>query len=193
MCNLYIIRNEKNPKKVYIGITSYENIQKRLWMHIAEANRGNKRKLCAAIRKYGKESFSIELLKVIPIEKALEIEANYIKKYDSFQNGYNSNPGGYGCLFHTEETKRKMSLNSPRYNKGKIRTAEHCKNLSDSKKGKISWTKTWKITFPDGTIEISTNMAEFCRIHNLHRGNMSSVAKGTLKHYKGFKISQLNK
>lgn len=35
-------------------------------------------------------------------------------------------------------------------------------------------TKKWKITHPDGTVEIITNLAKFCREHNLSNGNLGA-------------------
>ena len=51
--------------------------------------------------------------------------------------------------------------------------------------------KTYEVTFPDGHIEIITNMRSFCRDHNLGSSNMSAVASGKLKQTKGFKCRKL--
>lgn len=48
--------------------------------------------------------------------------------------------------------------------------------------------KTYIITHANGLEEIVTNMAAYCRVHGLHKGNMTSVAKGKLKHYKGMVV-----
>ena len=51
---------------------------------------------------------------------------------------------------------------------------------------KISSTKKYIITYPDGHEETITGLAEFCRRQNLHDGHMINVAKGKAKHHKGF-------
>lgn len=56
------------------------------------------------------------------------------------------------------------------------------------KKAATNKAKTYIITHPDGNVETVTNMAQYCRERNLHPGNMSSVAKGSLKHYKGMVV-----
>ena len=42
---------------------------------------------------------------------------------------------------HTEEAKRKISKNHARWQKGKIRSEEHRKKLSESLKGRTPWNK----------------------------------------------------
>ncbi len=52
--------------------------------------------------------------------------------------------------------------------------------------------KVYLVVSPLGeTIKVK-NMAKFCRENNLHKGNMCSVAKGKLKHYKNWKCSYIN-
>jgi hypothetical protein len=48
-------------------------------------------------------------------------------------------------------------------------------------------SKKYIVTLPDGKEIKVRNMAEFCRQNGLNRGNMCSVAKGNLNHYKGYK------
>jgi group I intron endonuclease len=101
----------------------------------------------------------------------------------------------------TEEAKVKIGTKAKEryvngyvnHRKGVVLTEETKRKISEAKQGKISYIKTYEVIFPDGHTEEISNMAEFCRIHNLHKGNMSSVAKGTLKQYKGFKCSVLNR
>ena len=77
--------------------------------------------------------------------------------------------------------------------KGKPMREETKQKLALVQAGKVAWTKQFLVTFPDGHSETINNMAEFCRAKGLHRGNMSSVSKGTLPHHKGFKCSVLNR
>ena len=100
----------------------------------------------------------------------------------------------------SDETKAKLSrIASERYVSGwvsplagKPMSPETRRRLSYSKKGKISYTKTYQVSFPDGHTEIITNMAQFCRDYGFSRGNMYAVAKGRLNHYKGFRCVLIN-
>ena len=52
-------------------------------------------KIYNAINKYGKDNFYVETLESnIPISELDNKEIEYIELYDSFNNGYNSTPGG---------------------------------------------------------------------------------------------------
>lgn len=93
MHKIYLITNIKN-KKQYIGITKY-SLEERLSQHI---KRGFL--LTEAIKKYGKEKFSIELIEEVEsAERVYELEIFYIKKYNTkAPNGYNLTDGGDGIF-----------------------------------------------------------------------------------------------
>jgi len=95
---------------------------------------------------------------------------------------------------HSEETKEKIrqkALGRPSPRKGKTHSEESKRKMSEAKKGKVSYTKNWLVTFPDNHQEEIDNMADFCRKYTLNRGNMSSVASGRLNHYKKYKITRI--
>ncbi len=246
---IYKINNKIN-NKAYIGITT-NTMKYRFDEHIYRSENGGKYKIHYAIRKYGKENFDIEMITTADNkEHALLIESENIKKYDSYDTGYNMNEGGTGLIYHTDDTKKKMSennywrgknrsgANNPMYGKhhteeskkqmsekkigvfagenhylfgkhhsdetkekmrqralgrpsprkGVILSEETKRKMSETKKGQVSYTKNWLVTFPDGHEEKTDNMAEFCRKYSLHRGNMSSVASGKMNHYKKYKV-----
>ena len=47
-----------------------------------------------AIRKYGKENFTIELIEEVEVDKLDEREVYWISFYNSYNNGYNCTKGG---------------------------------------------------------------------------------------------------
>lgn len=99
--SLYIITNSVNHK-VYIGKT-YTSIEKRWKRHLTDCDRKNengeykyKYPIYNAIRKHGKEKFKIRLIGKFEEGELEEAEIEYIKRYDSFKNGYNATLGGDG-------------------------------------------------------------------------------------------------
>lgn len=92
---IYIITNKIN-NKVYIGQT-IQPLKDRWYRHCqqkslsdSELNMSIKR----AILKYGKQNFNIEVLEECDKSILNDREIFYIKKYDSYKNGYNSTIGG---------------------------------------------------------------------------------------------------
>ena len=90
---IYIITNSINDK-VYIGQT-IQTLKSRWQAHcrkgsLEEQNMQIKR----AIKKYGKENFSIKELERCSIAELDEKEIYYISLYDSYNKGYNSTKGG---------------------------------------------------------------------------------------------------
>lgn len=98
---IYIIRNRINSK-VYIGETTM-GYKARFSQHCKHSTRIKRHyKLYEAMNTFGVENFYVELLEDnVPINKMYEKEIFYIKKYNSFYNGYNSTKGGDGRLINT--------------------------------------------------------------------------------------------
>ena len=80
--------------EVYIGATTI-NLKDRINDHYNKAIKDYGYKFQNAIREYGIENFTWEQIDTAqdPNELALK-ESNYIKKFDTVNNGYNSNRGG---------------------------------------------------------------------------------------------------
>jgi len=119
---VYLIENLINSKK-YIGITT-QGYKKRFKQHIKDAkNKRYNSALHHAIRKYGIENFTIEVIEFADSwDDLCEKETDNISKYDTYNNGYNLTLGGEGskgCAI-TEDNKQKIS----EANKGRKRTKE---------------------------------------------------------------------
>ena len=93
---IYKISNSIN-NKVYIGKT-LSTIEKRFLEHQKDCFKDEEeiRPLYRAMRKYGTEKFSIELIEEVPIEYLSEREKYWIDYYQSYGNGYNATLGGDG-------------------------------------------------------------------------------------------------
>jgi len=123
---LLIYKHTFENGKSYIGYTS-KSMDERLNEHIMDAKRESQRRFHKAIRKYGSDSITSEIVEknIVTEEDAKRKEKEYIKKFNTFgreSNGYNMTPGGEGVqLFgkdngmygrnHTEESKEKMRVN----------------------------------------------------------------------------------
>ena len=133
LSGIYCIVNKIN-NKVYIGQTKQKFV-KRYWHHLwcLRKNKHDNRYLQKSFNKYGGQNFKFIVIHVLCTNEDInELEKNYIKKYNSFKNGYNLTLGGDGALGckmpkdyvekmrernrianlgkkHSEETKRIMS------------------------------------------------------------------------------------
>lgn len=97
MCGIYKIENLINGK-VYIGKSI--NIQHRFRAHKNDSfnpkSKSYNSAIYRAIRKYGIENFSFEVIEECKEEFLNERETFWIDYYQSFGNGYNLTPGGDG-------------------------------------------------------------------------------------------------
>ncbi len=104
---IYKITNLIN-KKCYIGATTTSlAIRKRnhIWTSRAEDY-----PICKAIRKYGEDNFSFQVIEIEPNKETMhKREQYYIALYDSMNNGYNGTSGGLDCVY-SKETKKKLSI-----------------------------------------------------------------------------------
>jgi group I intron endonuclease len=124
--------------KIYIGQTS-RTLEKRIKYHKYDSKkqRTHHLKFYRAITKYGIDNFRWEIIEDNIDENLLDIkECEWIEKYNSHKEGYNSTIGG---------NSQHMRKNPPSKNpitakkisnalKGTKKTKEHCENISQTKK-----------------------------------------------------------
>lgn len=112
---VYSIKSKFEPHKEYIGQTTQDDFQVRLNGHIADVNNGKRRHLYNAIRKYGWNQFTIEILHSFPKEgnwkeRLDELEIREIAQRGTLApNGYNNETGGNKNKVLHEDTKELMS------------------------------------------------------------------------------------
>lgn len=93
---IYKITNKINSK-VYVGQTMKtlkERFQKHCWGTTEKDSYHLNMAIKKAIRKYGKENFTIELIEEVEQDKLDEREVYWISFYNSYYKGYNCTLGG---------------------------------------------------------------------------------------------------
>lgn len=177
---IYKITNQENGK-VYIGQTSQGLVQRRR-EHVCRFNRGERdHKLYLAMKKYGINSFKFEVLcHAISKEFLSELEVEFIAEYNSFNRGYNMTKGGDSV---SEATKQKISAKL----KGRV-IHWHEKMLASRRLNMDDKTvKTHSVVFPDGSLNIVRNIAQFCRDNKVDVSNLYHN-RGTGKLTKGYSL-----
>ncbi|NJO48147.1 MAG: GIY-YIG nuclease family protein [Leptolyngbyaceae cyanobacterium RM2_2_4] len=159
---IYKITNLINSKS-YVGqtICSLEN---RWAQHNSKSSRC--RAISNALRKYGKEKFTIEILVICNSLKELnEQESIFIKKFNTLApNGYNLTSGGEGKTF-SEESRSKIS----NAKKGKAYSEQFKKMRSESQTGKNHSDDTKKKMSDSAVGKLKTDS---------HRANISKSKTG---------------
>lgn len=98
MAYIYCITNNVNGKK-YVGKTT-SSIKRRFKEHLCdcENRKRENRPLYSAMRKYGKENFTIEMLEECERESLSNREIFWIDKLNTYKEGYNATRGGEGSI-----------------------------------------------------------------------------------------------
>lgn len=114
---VYLITNLVNGKR-YVGITT-RPLNQRWTSHLAQSKRHPRRPICAAIRKYGRDSFKIEQIDVSDSSACLkQLEIHWIACLETKKStkGYNATLGGDGTSgqIFSASTRAKMSAASKR-------------------------------------------------------------------------------
>lgn len=132
---IYAFVNKENNKK-YIGRTL--DIDHRIKTHLIRINKGlNNHTFYEDYRTNPDNFYILILLNNVPESKLNDLEKYFIKKYDSFNNGYNMTNGGDTAtkIRYSKERNQKISQtlknNSP--SKGKHRV------YNDPNNPKMGW------------------------------------------------------
>lgn len=112
---MYSIKCNIEPFREYIGQTIQDDFQVRLNGHIADARNGIRRHLYNAVRLYGWDKFTIEILHSFPREGNWQEHLDQLEIQEIAQrktltpNGYNNETGGNRNKVIHEDTKSLMS------------------------------------------------------------------------------------
>jgi len=119
---VYCITNTINGKK-YIGMTG-RTLEERWKSHCSCARNGSTFRFHSAIRKYGEEAFTKEILfHDLNIKECRTIEEETILEHNTMKQGYNAKPGGCGGWIVPDEKYdewlSKVTLNSTKESNGR--------------------------------------------------------------------------
>ena len=98
---IYLITTNINDKK-YVGQT-VGSVQDRWNQHLRATREKSSRHLYDAIKLYGYQSFSIQILEEVPNDQLNERECYWISYYDSFKKGYNMTSGGETGYYYSSD------------------------------------------------------------------------------------------
>lgn len=196
---IYKVTNKINGK-IYIGFTN--NFKDRIYDHKNKAyKKNNKYKFHNALRKYGWDAFEWKEICCSKDGKYLlkEMEPYFIKYYDSYgKNGYNMTLGGEGCLGKKLSKKDRIKIsnrqkgsNNHFYNKFHSNDSKKQMAISASKRLPNNITN-YLLIDPNGKIYKISNLAKFCRKHQLNYKSFRNYIYIYKKEYKGWKYSILN-
>lgn len=180
MAFIYKITNNLN-NKFYIGFTSQKNPKWRFNQHLstARSQKKNNQPIIRAIRKYGEENFSFDV--ILEGEKKFLLNVEEPRLIKELKPEYNSTLGGEGVLGykHTEETKIKCGLSTL----GKKESEEHKKWRSQKiKNGWDNQSKDKKIKISNKKIEANTQKIQV-EIEGIKFKSINSAARWAVDKY----------
>ena len=188
---VYSIKCKIEPFHEYIGQTVQDDFQVRLNGHMADVNNGRKRHLYNAIRLYGWDQFTIEILYSFPKEgnwkeRLDELEIQEIAKRNTLApNGYNNETGGNRNKVLHEDTKELMSSvrSGERHAMfGKHHTEEARELLKEANaKAVQQWSKDGK-----ELIRTFESVEEAAKETGVESGHIPKVCRGERKTAGGF-------
>ena len=161
---IYTITNNINNKK-YVGLS--KNCYKRWYDHKEAARRPKKpyqfrSPIYNAMRKYGINNFSFNIIEECPVDKLKEREIYWIEKLDTYNNGYNATKGGDlpegHVLIGEEHGMSKLTLEDVKLCRLLYKQGKRSKEIWDlNYKEKINYNgfqrmwhgKTWKYVMPE--------------------------------------------
>ncbi len=173
---IYKITNTQNGM-AYIGSTC-RPVKQRMSNHWSDARRGKDTLIAQAIRDFGRESFTVEVIgEAKSSDEMMVMEIEAIKSHGTCHpSGYNSSTG-VGLWLpgrrHLESVREKISL----AHKGKKLSQEHRLRLSESLKGKPSWNHGIKTGKPAWNRGIPNSEACRAKMVAYYAANVSPNAR----------------
>lgn len=166
---IYKHTSERSGKS-YIGLTS-KTIEERWKEHCSDSIKGSDTHFHRALRLYGTGNWTHEILAsdIDTLEEACTLEKYHIKKYDTFENGYNSTLGGDSPVRNQKTEEKRL------------------KNLTEAtrKRYKKVEQEFWSFGL---NVKISGISGDVEKLLNLPKGVLSSVSTGAAKSRYGISL-----
>jgi len=192
----------KKSGKSYIGLTCI-SMERRWIQHVSESRTKCKYHFQKAIALYGPENWKHTIIAdgIDTLEEANALERYYIKKFDTFENGYNSTMGGDGTrtykddptlyeFYHCSYGLLKVTCRelSSTFDLRMDRVVELSKESIPVLKGWVLFKNKEPIRlFVNGDVTFEGTTDEFIAHYNFDRGSVQRVVNKKRKHHKGWK------
>lgn len=159
---IYKLTN-KITGKSYIGQTILKNPWRRIRTHFLSSPSKKRYYINNAVIKYGKENFSWEIIDKADTQEELDhLEIKYIREHNTLTpNGYNEKTGGRGGSKMTPEKIKEVSKKVSAALKGKSKSEQHKKAMSESRKG---FTSANRVKARMSYIARMKREGKFCKI-----------------------------
>lgn len=153
MIGIYKITNKETGKS-YIGQSN--DIERRFKEHKTKGEE-SRIPVDLAIKKYGQNHFLYEVLEECSIEELNEKEQFQIDKYDTYENGYNCNPGGDQQSIGENNGRAKLTEEDVKNIRIAYNNHKKQKEVYDLYKNKVSFNhfqnvwqgRVWKHIMPE--------------------------------------------
>ena len=145
---IYKATNNINGK-IYVGQTT-KSLETRIKRHLQSVRAGSDTHFHQALRKYGKDNFTFEIVCEVSSKAELNrLETYYISKWNTIKLGYNMVDGGSNnvmfnkqikqkqdAIMQTNEVRNKISNTMKQYRKSHPFSEETRRKISESQKGR---------------------------------------------------------
>jgi len=145
-CIYYIYCKETN--KGYVGLSQYPTPDKRYADHWNRMKYDNTKYLYKAMKKYGQDSFTVELLCTVRHEALSRMEAYWAEQLETYRWDH---PGGYNMVWCGDVPR--IGLHAS--NETKLKMKESALNMSEEKRKNISEASKTKIISEEARKKIS--------------------------------------
>jgi group I intron endonuclease len=139
---IYLLTNTINGKQ-YVGQTVY-SLKNRWWKHCWSVRNGSNLHLHNAMRKYGPDAFTREILEHTTIEDVNARETYWIAELNTREHGYNMTEGGEGTrgIIRSEEyrAKQRVAKTGKKYSnetRSRMSAAHIGKRFSDESRARM--------------------------------------------------------
>jgi predicted GIY-YIG superfamily endonuclease len=163
----------------YVGIT--KNFKKRMWEHNYKSKKVDNT-FQRAIRKYGWTNLNKEII-YTGDKESCELLEELLRPKEYI--GWNVCKGGFAPKAPTEEQKAATSLRC----KGKPGTP-HTQEFKEALRIR-NMKYLYTITHPDGTIETTNCLKDWCETNNIRQNCMQRVASGRRSQHKGYRCTRV--